>query len=515
MYSTKMGHRSFYTMTIAAGGMGLLLLVALEARCQEASERIAAGASYPRMPGAVTKAPAWLGADAPFDVKEFFKVVPREKNAALLYLDALFEFSGELEVCFPEGPDRSRRGEAARDRAKRHYDLTQSVAADPKLELDPAQVDAVIKLYDAGYRKLAEAQRFDRCVFETGFDIATMLPHAQASRQVVRVSALKVQRDLQRGDPAAAIREIEMVLRLVRDLRPRGAEITQLVADADSQVIFSVAVPAILAAPRLRAEQCERLVKVLETHEAKSLDGYAEGLRAEYIVARSTLEAVVYHQSDLAMSLRLKSGESVVRTILRYGAYTSTAAAAATSGLPDGNWDGIVARATPAEVSRQAKEIARFYRTLLDLSTLPYAPRIKKTSAFKPPMGTDLLARVAGISRQPERLEAVARSFARTTASLRAMECLLALRRWQMSHRGLPKDLSSVARGAALKTVPLDPYDGKPMKLAVVDGQPIVYSVGRDGTDNGGLVDAGRDQKPTGDLIYRPSPIEEKPRLRP
>ncbi len=254
---------------------------------------------------------------------------------------------------------------------------------------------------------------------------------------------------------------------------------------------------------------------MLETHEAKSLDGYAEGLRAEYVVARSTLEAVVHHQSDLATSLRLKSGESVVRNILGFGAYTSTAAAAATSGLPDGDWDGIVARAKPAEVSRQAKEIGRFYRTLLDLSTLPYAARIKRISAFKPPMGTDLLSRVAGISRQPERLEAVARSFARTTASLRAMECLLALRRWQISHRGLPKDLSSVAKGAALKTVPIDPYDGKPMKLAVVDGQPIIYSVGRDGTDNGGLVDAGRDQTPTGDLIYRPPAIEEKPPLRP
>ncbi len=252
MYSTTMGHRSGRTTAIAAGGMGLLLLVALEARGQGASDRIAARASYPRLPGAVTKAPAWLGADAPFDVKEFFKVVPREKNAAPLYLDALFEFSGELEACFPEGPERSRRGQAARDRAKRHYDLTNPVAADPKLELDPAQVDAVIKLYDAGYRKLAEAQRLDRCVFETGCDIATMLPHAQASRQVVRVSTLKVQRDLQRGDPAAAIREIEVLLRLVRDLRPRGVEITQLVADADSQVIFSVAIPAILASPRLR-----------------------------------------------------------------------------------------------------------------------------------------------------------------------------------------------------------------------------------------------------------------------
>ena len=51
--------------------------------------------------------------------------------------------------------------------------------------------------------------------------------------------------------------------------------------------------------------------------------------------------------------------------------------------------------------------------------------------------------------------------------------------------------------------MPIDPYDGEPMKFAMVDGQPIVYSVGRDGKDDGGLVDSDRDQKPAGDLIYR------------
>ncbi len=60
---------------------------------------------------------------------------------------------------------------------------------------------------------------------------------------------------------------------------------------------------------------------------------------------------------------------------------------------------------------------------------------------------------------------------------------------------------------AGLKTVPADPYDGKKMRLAMLDGQPIVYAVGKDGKDDGGQKDSDRDQRPTGDLIYRlPSP---------
>ena len=141
----------------------------------------------------MTKAPAWLGADAPFDVVKFFVAVPRDQNAAPLYLEALFEFGSELEACFPEGADRSRRSQAARDRSKQYQELIQPTFTDPNRELDPATADAVIKLYDTGYRKLADAQRRSRCVFETSVGITSLLPHAQVSRQVARVSSLKVQ----------------------------------------------------------------------------------------------------------------------------------------------------------------------------------------------------------------------------------------------------------------------------------------------------------------------------------
>jgi hypothetical protein len=63
--------------------------------------------------------------------------------------------------------------------------------------------------------------------------------------------------------------------------------------------------------------------------------------------------------------------------------------------------------------------------------------------------------------------------------------------------------------------VPIDPYDGKPCKMAVVNGELLIYSVGRDGKDDGGLVDSDRDQKPSGDLIYRLPAIEQKHPLRP
>lgn len=167
--------------------MTLLSFWAIPVCGQDSPSRSKSQAVSPQLPGAVSTAPRWIGSDAPFDVAKYFQGVPRDQNAAPLYLDALFEFGSELEVCFPEV--RSRRSESAKVRTKRYKELTDGAAANTGGGLSAAAVDDVIKLYDVGYRKLANAQARPRCVFETGASSTMLLPHAQVSRQVVRVIA--------------------------------------------------------------------------------------------------------------------------------------------------------------------------------------------------------------------------------------------------------------------------------------------------------------------------------------
>ena len=70
--------------------------------------------------------------------------------------------------------------------------------------------------------------------------------------------------------------------------------------------------------------------------------------------------------------------------------------------------------------------------------------------------------------------------------------------------------MKTAIQGSQLKAVPVDPFDGKPMRLTALDGQPVVYSVGRDGKDDGGQIDSDRDQRPSGDLIDRlTSPVRQ------
>jgi hypothetical protein len=515
MHETTDNRRITRDLPPVAGAITLVFLWAIVVCGQNAPTRGKPQSPYPRLPGAVTKAPAWIGTDAPFDIAKYFEVIPRERNAAPLYLDALFEFGSELEACFPEGAARVRRSQAAKDRSKRYNDLVQPTQSDTNLELDPAAVDAVIKLYDSGYRKLAEAQRLPRCVFETGLGPTALLPHAQVSRQVYRISSLRLQRAVQRGDLAAAIREVELVLRLARDLRPRGATISQLVADGVSQAVYFGMFSTIMASPRLRAEHCERLIKGLKTHETNSVDGYAEGLRTEYLISRATLRDVVHNQAELSKAMGTRPGASVVHAIVSLPNPNMVNGIDAASKDQGADWDALVARTSLEEESRHAREIDRYYRALLDLDGLPYARRIESVLRVKPAVGTGPLSLVVASLMDRERMEAVVRAHGRTIASLRADMCLLALRQWKLSNRGLPKGLASIVVGAALKSVPIDPYDGQACRFAVVDGEPMVYSVGRDGKDDGGLVDSDRDQRPSGDLIYRLPAIEQKHALKP
>jgi hypothetical protein len=465
------------------------------------SGRAEAAGPYPRLPAAVTRVPEGLDANSPFDIKKFFLTVPRERNAAPLYLDAFFEFGNELATCFPAGAETDRRRQATSDRVKRYSELEQALFKDPKA-VAPSAIDEVIKLYDTGFRKLALAQRRDQCVFEAGLGIGTLLPHIQAARQVTRVVSLKVRRALDRRDFDGASRDVDTVLRLARDLQPRAAMSNQLVAVAISQVAYIDMIPRILAASGLRIEHCDRLLNLLTSHESKSTDGYSEGLREGYLATRVTIRDLVRHQRVLAEQLGLKPGESVVKALLsRMDLYPPNSV----KSFPD-DADAQVARTSTAKMTMKVRELVRYYSALLELDGKPYAERIVKARALKITGGDDVFSRLVILMTADS--ESFMRAISRATASLRATECLVAVRRWQLGHRGVPRDMKTAIQGSPLRAVPVDPYDGKPMRLTLLNGQPVVYSIGRDGKDDGGQVDSDRDQRPAGDLIYRLMPVQ-------
>ena len=74
----------------------------------------------------------------------------------------------------------------------------------------------------------------------------------------------------------------------------------------------------------------------------------------------------------------------------------------------------------------------------------------------------------------------------RSAASLRLCRVSLAVQRYRLANGKLPEKIDEIAP-RFIDAVPLDPFDGKPIRYKKLDKGYVVYSVGKDGVDNGGL----------------------------
>lgn len=74
---------------------------------------------------------------------------------------------------------------------------------------------------------------------------------------------------------------------------------------------------------------------------------------------------------------------------------------------------------------------------------------------------------------------------AKMLAQARTTETALAVERFRLAHRTLPKKLDDLVP-QFLSAVPEDPFDGLPLRYRNLERGYVVYSVGADGQDNGG-----------------------------
>ncbi len=82
-------------------------------------------------------------------------------------------------------------------------------------------------------------------------------------------------------------------------------------------------------------------------------------------------------------------------------------------------------------------------------------------------------------------MDAATTAAVRAEASNCAAVTFLAVERYRHKHKKLPERLEQLVP-EFLEAVPADPYNGKLLRYVVRDGQPIVYSVGKNRKDDGG-----------------------------
>jgi hypothetical protein len=458
-----------------------------------------AGPSYPRLPQATSRPPEWLFAEAPFDLTGDFEPIPPAENAAPLYLEALLEFSTELISCYPEEQRQALRDQ----RAPRNVEFGRvfSEWSDGR-RVSPAEIDQAVAGYDEGFAKLARAQARPRCAFETGLSLSCLLPHIQACRNVANVVRLRNARDLERGEFRRPVDSLAILLRLSRDMRIRAPAITHLVATALEGVAKEVVLD-ILLAPGLTPEHADRLLAVLAAHDrACSPQPIADALRMEYVMVRLGVHDIEHRSGDFSpegmrrLGATFESGGATIGQLL-YGLAGQRDAAG--DGRSAKQFDAQLALMTAADYRREAEAVNDYFRVAVEAVRLPYPRQAEKQ---------DELARIcdrgvilSAFASLPFR-EQVARGITRGTAARRGALCLAAVRRWQFDHTAPPPDLATAVRAAGIDPVPTDPFCDEPMRMVILDGEPVVYSVGSDGRDDKARVDWNNGQQP-GDFIFR------------
>lgn len=479
-----------------------------------------AGAGAPlSLPDAVTEPPSWNDANVPYDLAAFLHAPPAEENAAPLYLAALFEFGkSEMSCLFPEVSEHELKQwySAERQLLNEQRRLEAAWEKDPS-SVDPEAVDAWLANYDTGFAKLAAAQQRPKCMFQTGWSMSSLLPHAQVVRQVARVVQWRTRRDIQRGDLERPLQDLRLQLRLNRDLRVRGALVAQRVSIALDSICCEV-VRMFLNAPGLEARHCDRLLALLSEHEAMSIDAFAEGNRAEYIHCRQAIHDLQHRTGDFdPKTMRDTWGveDDMTSPLACYEAFldlvggggpeeSAKVALRLKDSLLPGAWQGGK-MLSDEDYTKEVDAFNQFFASILDLAEQADFWRSRNEAEMIAPL-YDPLSKTTFIRFLVPAEEAVIRAVRRNKAQLRGTQCLVALRRWQLEHEDSPPDVEALAKAAGLDHVPVDPYSDQPFRLGTVKGTTVIYSIGPDGKDDKANVEWNLAPNQPGDFIFRLHP---------
>lgn len=138
----------------------------------------------------------------------------------------------------------------------------------------------------------------------------------------------------------------------------------------------------------------------------------------------------------------------------------------------------------PNTIKRARVALLRLSNQCVEIARLPVdaqRPRIEALAKTMP--GLSKSVQLGWMS-----FEKIALECRRSQAEMYCAAVALALERYRHAHQRWPTDLSELVP-AFLPKVPLDTLDGKPLRYRRLADHVVVYSVGHDGKDDGGMLD--------------------------
>jgi hypothetical protein len=281
--------------------------------------------------------------------------------------------------------------------------------------------------------------------------LAALLSHAQQVRNAVRVLALESEVRAHRGDSGGTRRSIQTTLALAGTLEREPLLISQLVR---------------FAVDGMALDQVERHV------------GRVPFTDDELRALQESLDATDYRD---AVQRALVGERAISLQAMRDPA---------SAGLPANSIQAFLPRGDDICMTLE------LYEDMLSVARQPYfqakptvdrvgGALVQRTSTtvgrFRFPLTATLLPSFQGVFQARARLQ----------AQRRAATAAVAVERFRLRHGRLPAKLKELVP-EFLGGVPVDPFDGQPLRYRVEADGFTIYSVGTNQADDGALDDEGR-----------------------
>jgi len=378
------------------------------------------------------------------ELDAWYQAVPPAENAALVYTNALgllTDSTGSIT-----------------NLAGKHWSppLGQGLSAEDRSELK-----VVLASNGAALRLLysAPASGRSRYPIHLADGPMTLLPHLAKLKQGVSLLTVEALLHATDGDADKATQAFLAAGRLAESLGEEPVVISQLVRYADWAILLS------------------RLERTLSL--TPFTDGQLASLQAAVEAAERPRAMARAWAGEQAMHVSIFTDRKMMGMLIRQGYGSSSRAA---SVLAEAAWNllrvtGLLERDKAFFCTRMARHLAA--------SELPYPARFAATE------------QLATVTNLPNRLYIFSRMLlppgrmnvrdANHVALVRVADAALAVERFRLAHANtLPGNLEQLAP-TYCKTIPTDPYDGKPLRYKTHGASYVVYSIGSDGQDNGGV----------------------------
>lgn len=379
----------------------------------------------------------------PEDVMELLPDPAAGANAATHYLEAIGRYREEADVVeripmFSGDPDVE---DPARD--------------EPYSDEMMEAMGRFVEMNEPMFEGLRAAAEYEEARYVSDFSDGhrTLLPHLSELRKGAEALAVAIRWHVENDRLEAAVDELMVAIALAESLRDEPMIISQLVRGSIHGLIQGE-LERMLARRALSTGQLGRIDEALHATEG------GEPLTNTMIVER----AIVHDLFDRPVSVVADWLDESEQRI----------------------------------VFRRVSGIADFDR-------LRYLGLMEEVVESTRAQGWEALSRVAEVEQRAERMPiryTVAREFTMAisggltgylvnVARTRTARLALAIERYRLEHGGLPADLEALVP-TYVSEVPLDPFDGDPMRYRRREVGYVVYSVGRGGVDQGGREGDGR-----------------------